>query len=67
MIGIGGLHHSIAGAIEMLTAFLAGDKFTPAQIASFLGAVLLGNLIGGSIFVAILNYTHVRRTQTVDS
>ena len=65
LIGIGGLHHSIAGAIEMLTALLAGSEFTLAQVATFMGVALLGNLIGGSIFVAILNYAHIRRTQAV--
>ena len=65
LIGIGGLHHSIAGAIEMLTALLVGNEFILAQAARFIGVALLGNLIGGSIFVAILNYTHIRRTQVV--
>lgn len=65
LIGIGGLHHSIAGAVEMLTALLVGNEFTYVQAAHFVGVALLGNLIGGSIFVAILNYTHIRRTQAV--
>ena len=67
LIGIGGLHHSIAGAIEMLTALLVTHEFTLSQAASFLGASLFGNLLGGSIFVAFLNYVHIRRTQTVAS
>ena len=67
LIGIGGLHHSIVGSVEMLTAFLASDEFTLSQTARFIGTALLGNLIGGSIFVAILNYAHIRRTRTVTS
>lgn len=27
--------------------------------------VLLGNLIGGSVFVAVLNYAHIRKTQSI--
>ena len=67
LIGIGGLHHSIAGAVEMLTALLVGNEFTFAQAARFIGVALFGNLVGGSIFVAIVNYTHIRRTQAVGS
>ena len=31
LIGIGGLHHSIAGAVEILTALLIGNEFTCAK------------------------------------
>ena len=63
IIGYGGLHHSIAGSVEMLTAFFLSDDFTVAQVARFLGLAVLGNLFGGSIFVALLNYGHIRKTQ----
>jgi len=63
LIGVGGLHHSIAGSAEMFTALLMSDEFTVAQAARFVGLALLGNLIGGSIFVGVLNYAHIRRTQ----
>ena len=29
------------------------------------GLAVLGNLIGGSLFVAVLNYGHIRKSQTV--
>lgn len=64
LIGFGGLHHSIAGSVEIFTAVLASPDYTPSHAAAFLGPALLGNLIGGSIFVALLNYTHIRKTQT---
>ena len=63
LIGLGGLHHSIAGSAEMFTAFLISDEFTPGQGARFIGLALFGNLIGGSLFVGVLNYTHIRKTQ----
>lgn len=63
LIGLGGLHHSIAGAVEMFTAVLASTEFTPVQAARFIGLALIGNLIGGSFFVAVLNYAHIRETQ----
>lgn len=67
LIGLGGLHHSIAGAVEMFTAFLIGNTFTLSQTARFIGLALTGNLIGGSVFVALLNYGHIRESQTKDT
>lgn len=67
LIGLGGLHHSIAGAVEMFTAYLAGDMFTIGQSLRFIATALLGNLIGGSFFVAVLNYGHIRHSQTQDN
>ena len=32
----------------------------------YIGLALLGNLIGGSVFVATLNYAHIRETQRID-
>ncbi|MCI5148375.1 MAG: formate/nitrite transporter family protein [Candidatus Electrothrix sp. MAN1_4] len=65
LIGIGGLHHSIAGAVEMFTAFFISDHFSIGQTLRFIGLAITGNLIGGSIFVALLNYGHIRKTQKV--
>lgn len=66
LIGVGGFHHSIAGSAEMFTALLISDEFTIAQGARFIATALLGNLIGGSIFVGVLNYAHIRKTQPAD-
>jgi len=63
LIGVGGLHHSIAGSVEMFTALLMSGEFTIAQSARFIGLALFGNLIGGSLFVAVLNYAHIRETR----
>ncbi|WP_199610358.1 formate/nitrite transporter family protein [Flocculibacter collagenilyticus] len=63
LIGIGGLHHSIAGSIEMIVGYLISDEFTLVQAVSFIGHALLGNMIGGSLFVAVLNYGHIRHSQ----
>ncbi len=62
LIGLGGLHHSIAGSVEMFTAMFVSSEFTIPMAARFIGIALLGNLIGGSCFVALLNYAHIRRT-----
>lgn len=65
VIGLGGLHHSIAGAAEVFTALQTGETISLVQAVRFLGLALLGNLIGGSVFVAGLNYSHIRKSQEV--
>jgi formate/nitrite transporter FocA (FNT family) len=66
LIGLGDLHHSIAGAVEMFAALFASDMFTVGQAARFLSVAVIGNLVGGSVFVAILNYGHIRTTQEIE-
>lgn len=63
LIGLGGLHHSIAGAVELFTAMILGGEIPAAQATRFLGLALIGNLVGGSVFVALLNYGHIRQSQ----
>jgi formate/nitrite transporter FocA (FNT family) len=63
LIGLGGFHHSIAGAAEMLTALFISNEFAVYDAGRFIVLALLGNLIGGSIFVGVLNYAHIRKTQ----
>lgn len=63
LIGIGGLHHSIAGSVEMFTALFISSQFSVLQTLCFIVPAMLGNLIGGSFFVATLNYGHIRQTQ----
>lgn len=65
IIGLGGLHHSIAGAGEMFTSLFLGNDITLSDAGRFLSLAILGNLVGGSIFVALLNYGHIRKTQKV--
>ncbi|QTA80810.1 Formate/nitrite transporter [Desulfonema limicola] len=66
LIGLGGLHHSIAGSVEMFTALFISSQFSISQTARFISLAITGNLIGGSIFVAILNYGHIRKTQEIE-
>lgn len=62
-IGICGLHHSIAGSAEVFTALLMEPSFLFKDALYFISTALLGNLIGGSLFVATLNYAHIKETQ----
>ena len=63
IIGFCGLHHSIAGSAEIFSGLMYMDS--PNYFKGFLVlfSSILGNTIGGSIFVAILNYAHIRKTQ----
>jgi formate-nitrite transporter family protein len=63
LIGLGALHHSIAGAVELFTAMILDRGFPRDAGLTFLIVAILGNLVGGSGFVALLNYAHVRKTQ----
>jgi formate/nitrite transporter FocA (FNT family) len=65
LIGLGGLHHSIAGSVEMFVALLISDQYTLQQGFRFIGLAIIGNLLGGSIFVAGFNYSHIRKTQQI--
>lgn len=62
LIGLGGLHHSIAGSVEMFAAVFMSSEFTAPMATRFVAVALAGNLLGGSCFVALLNYAHIRRT-----
>lgn len=66
IIGIGGLHHSIAGSVEMFSAYLISDVFSIPQVLRFVVIAILGNMVGGFIFVALLNYGHIRETQKTE-
>lgn len=56
IIAIAGLHHSIVGSIEVFAGFLVSDKITFMEYLTFQSTALIGNAIGGVVFVAILKY-----------
>ena len=62
LIGIGGLHHAIAGTIELTIALLMQSQIHPNDLLKFLTAAILGNTIGGGIFVALLNYLQIKNS-----
>ena len=53
-IGFLGLHHSIVGNIEIFAALIYGNNVTIMNYLLFLMIVLIGNTIGGVVFVAFL-------------
>lgn len=50
----------------MFSAYLISDVFSIPQVLRFVVITILGNMIGGSIFVALLNYGHIRETQKTE-
>jgi formate/nitrite transporter FocA (FNT family) len=65
LIGLGGLHHSIAGSAEALTGYLTSNEFTILEVVRFILLAAVGNLVGGSLFVAVLNYGHIRKSREI--
>ncbi len=63
IIGLGSLHHSIAGSAEIFYGLFAQPNPDYFSSFKFLVSAIFGNLIGGSFFVAILNYAHIKKTQ----
>lgn len=61
VIGLAGLHHSIAGTVEVLLGVFAGTGATLADYARFLLWAVTGNAVGGATF-ALLKYGHVRES-----
>ncbi|UTF54748.1 formate/nitrite transporter family protein [Natronosalvus rutilus] len=59
LIGFGPFHHSILGTTEVLSAMVLTDTVTPVEFGSFLVFTTLGNIIGGGVFVGLINYGHV--------
>jgi formate transporter len=56
-----GLEHSVANMYLIPTAMLAGADITPSAFAANLLPVTLGNIIGGSVFVAMVYWLAYRR------
>lgn len=58
-IGLAGLHHSIVGSIEVFAGFISSPEITLSDYLFFQLWATLGNIIGGTVFVAIVKYSHL--------
>ena len=61
-IGFSHLHHSIAGTIEVLVGYFSNQGITLVDFGHFLLWTTLGNSLGGVVFVAVIKYSHVIRS-----
>ncbi|HJR64281.1 MAG TPA: formate/nitrite transporter family protein [Gemmatimonadaceae bacterium] len=62
VIGLGKLHHSVAGSIEVLMGVFAGQGAIGSDFGRFMLWVPLGNIIGGVLFVALLKFGSVQQS-----
>jgi formate-nitrite transporter family protein len=58
-IGFGPFHHCLLGTTEVLSAMFMGQGVTLGEFSHFLVWTTLGNVVGGTVFVALVNYGHV--------
>ncbi len=58
VIGYGHLPHSIAGTVEVLFGFFAGQGVSVVAVGRFLLLSTVGNVVGGTVFVGLLKYGH---------
>lgn len=61
VIGMGGLHHSIVGAGEVLGGMFSGHQVSFSDFGRFLLWVTIGNTLGGFIFALLLKYSEGTR------
>lgn len=61
VIGFAHLPHSIAGNIEVLLGLFGTSDVGIMEYGRFLAVATVGNAVGGTIFVALLKYSHVVR------
>lgn len=59
LIGFGPFHHSILGTTEVLSAMVLAGNVSTGAFGTFLLFTTLGNVIGGGVFVGLLNYGHI--------
>jgi formate/nitrite transporter FocA (FNT family) len=62
IIGVGGLHHSIACSVELFVGVFMSPNisFISISIVPYVGVMLVRNAVGGNVFVALVNYGHIR-------
>ena len=60
VIGIGHFSHVIAGSIEVFALAFSGEATWGSVLGNFIVASLIGNIIGGVLLVAVLNYAQTK-------
>ncbi len=56
-----GFRHAIAGAVEAFYRAAAGLASWSEMVGGFVVPAVLGNIVGGVVLVALLNYAQVRQ------
>ena len=55
-IGFVGLHHCVVGSVEVASGYFASDTVKLHEMGSFLLFATFGNIVGGSVFVALIKF-----------
>lgn len=63
-IGLGGLHHTISGGIEVLVSALSSPEVGAADLLWFFGFTTTGNVLGGVLFAVLMRYSVLLREET---
>lgn len=63
VIGIGGLHHSIVGSIEVFTATISSNQVSWMDYLHVQTWATIGNIIGGVVFVALIKFSHINTSK----
>jgi formate-nitrite transporter family protein len=58
VIGLAGLHHCIAGTVEVVAGVIVDPGIGALDAVRTLGLATLGNAVGGFVFVALVKYGH---------
>lgn len=58
VIGLAGLHHCIAGTVEVVAGAISDPAIGAWDAVRTLGLATLGNVVGGVVFVALIKYGH---------
>ncbi|MGE0760319.1 MAG: formate/nitrite transporter family protein, partial [Pirellulaceae bacterium] len=66
VIGLGHLHHSVLGTVEVLAGVFWSDETTWSEFFHFLLWTTIGNAIGGPVFLAVLKSAHVSPSPSED-
>ena len=56
LVGIGSFSHIIVGTVEVLYLVVTGQASPGAAVGGFMAPALLGNVLGGLVFVTALNH-----------
>ncbi|UII19229.1 formate/nitrite transporter family protein [Fulvivirga ligni] len=60
LIGVGGLHHSIVGSIEVFAGVLTSNEVSWFDYMHFQFFTTIGNIIGGVVFVSVIKFSAIR-------
>jgi formate/nitrite transporter FocA (FNT family) len=61
-IGFAGLHHVVAGSIEIFAGMFAHQGVSLSEVVRVIIFTTLGNIVGGTVFVAVIKFGHAKPT-----